>query len=561
MAINTNEIKTKLTADDQTKQAFQSAAQNANKFESGLLKMAGAFSIGTIAANLITKAVSSFSNFIKESTQGAMEDADSLRLLSARLENAGMSSNEAIPKVEAFTDSLINLGREDTVTRNSIGKLTQATGDLTKAMDLTKLASDLAASGFGDYASTTDMLIKVVQGRGERVLRQMGITMKENSTIAEQLAVIQTKVSRTTEQWTETTEGQIAIMQTRFGELKESMGLFGVWIKDVWARFINKAFEDLGLGGVKSFSENIIKGLNNIKVVGNGVLEQLGIISEKTMDERNAKIIQNTQNYIDALKGVTSKSSGLISEPFIDDLDDIEKATEEKAKKISDAYVQMSQKVSDSFKEQSSSIQDNINQLKELQNETEKAKMTAEERYQAELINMSKRANENAERISEQIKQEEQRKERGWEVRVAELVAEKNKELDIIKRAGQDVKNLNEEMAKDDLTVLREKHQKELLEIEQNSKAKEEQLKLENMQSQLNIAKTALLGMSPDYREQYISESSGFLSQIGQSKSQIVFNFNDVVAGDDGIKKIIEQTINRLNVESSLYYNSGLSNK
>jgi len=200
MAINTNEIKTKLTADDQTKQAFQSAAQNANKFESGLLKMAGAFSIGTIAANLITKAVSSFSNFIKESTQGAMEDADSLRLLSARLENAGMSSNEAIPKVEAFTDSLINLGREDTVTRNSIGKLTQATGDLTKAMDLTKLASDLAASGFGDYASTTDMLIKVVQGRGERVLRQMGITMKENSTIAEQLAVIQTKVSRTTEQ-------------------------------------------------------------------------------------------------------------------------------------------------------------------------------------------------------------------------------------------------------------------------------------------------------------------------------------------------------------------------
>jgi len=131
------------------------------------------------------------------------------------------------------------------------------------------------------------------------------------------------------------------------------------------------------------------------------------------MDERNAKIIQNTQNYIDALKGVTSKSSGLISEPFIDDLDDIEKATEEKAKKISDAYVQMSQKVSDSFKEQSSSIQDNINQLKELQNETEKAKMTAEERYQAELINMSKRANENAERISEQIKQEEQRKERG----------------------------------------------------------------------------------------------------------------------------------------------------
>jgi len=116
-------------------------------------------------------------------------------------------------------------------------------------------------------------------------------------------------------------------------------------------------------------------------------------------------------------------------------------------------------------------------------------------------------------------------------------------------------------MAKDDLTVLREKHQKELLEIEQNSKAKEEQLKLENMQSQLNIAKTALLGMSPDYREQYISESSGFLSQIGQSKSQIVFNFNDVVAGDDGIKKIIEQTINRLNVESSLYYNSGLSNK
>ncbi len=162
--------------------------------------------------------------FFKDSAQEAIKAQSEWNLVQNRIDAIGMSWKQTEGIVREFGMAMQNLGRDDEQVALGVSLLVAKTGDLSKAMEMTKAASDLASSGYNTMEDNVDAFSKILSGRGSFALRQFNIKLPETATIAEQLNAVMKKITRTTEEWAQTTEGQVAIMSMRWKELKEIVG-------------------------------------------------------------------------------------------------------------------------------------------------------------------------------------------------------------------------------------------------------------------------------------------------------------------------------------------------
>jgi hypothetical protein len=209
-----------------------------NKIGSAFKTQAGQVFSGVAAWDMLKQGAQKAFDILKDGVQGALDDSKKLNETKSIIKALGMSWEDVGAQMEEFGNKMLQLGLDDETANLQTARFAQRLkGDLAGAFEMTKLSADLAASGFGTMQENADRLEKVLSGRGMRAMVEYGIVIKDNATVAEQLAAIHNRVTRTAEDFANSTEGRVQKVKQAYDELKSALGK-GVLI----------AFSDLAKG-------------------------------------------------------------------------------------------------------------------------------------------------------------------------------------------------------------------------------------------------------------------------------------------------------------------------
>lgn len=128
-----------------------------------------------------------------------------------------------IQKTQEAGAAAAKMGFDDEAAANSMANLFQRTGDVNKAMELNKLAMDLAREKGIDLASASNMVGMVMSGNG-KVLKQYGIEISDTLTPMEALGELQTKVGGQAAEFSKTFQGQSEALNVAWGNFMELVG-------------------------------------------------------------------------------------------------------------------------------------------------------------------------------------------------------------------------------------------------------------------------------------------------------------------------------------------------
>jgi hypothetical protein len=212
------------------KRAGDKAGQTMGQRMSGGIKsasvgmFAGIGAAGALAAfSSIDAAISGTIGFLNQAKDAALEEERSLARLDAALQAnvKGWDGNsDAIEKVLA---SRMRLGFADDEQRDSLAKLVAVTKDHNKALELQRIAMDLARLRGMDLSAAGELVGKVYGGN-IGILSRYGIQLKKGTTATEALAEIQAMAAGQAEAYAETNEGKLLASQIRVGEQMERIG-------------------------------------------------------------------------------------------------------------------------------------------------------------------------------------------------------------------------------------------------------------------------------------------------------------------------------------------------
>lgn len=206
------------------------------KLSSGLkLGLAG----GAVAAGA---GIAALGGFMVEAGKAALEDKQSSDKLAGTLKKIPGITDDAIGANEDWITSMtLATNVADSDLRVAVGKLTLATGDLKKAQELTKIATDAAAGSGKSLSSITDAMAKAQNGNTASLQRMFPWLDKNKDGTVDLSEAIDglggayegaAEKAADNDPWTR--------IQTIWGELKESLGQwliplitkFGDWFKN-----------------------------------------------------------------------------------------------------------------------------------------------------------------------------------------------------------------------------------------------------------------------------------------------------------------------------------------
>ena len=164
-----------------------------------------------------------------DSVRAAVEDEQSQKLLAKALQNTTNATDEQIAATEKYVSATqIRYGVSDVKLRESLGNLSRATGDVTKAQQLNNLALDISQSTGRDLAAVSLALAKSYDGNFG-ALKKLGIPLDEAIIKSKDFNLVQAELVKlfggAAQANTQTYAGQLAIVTERVGELKESIGV------------------------------------------------------------------------------------------------------------------------------------------------------------------------------------------------------------------------------------------------------------------------------------------------------------------------------------------------
>ncbi|HEY3175680.1 MAG TPA: hypothetical protein VGK94_07960 [Candidatus Polarisedimenticolia bacterium] len=101
--------------------------------------------------------------------------------LRLQLQGLGYDADRELPKVQAFLEG-IRAGGGGLVSETlpALRQLLGLTGDLGAAMRATRLVSDMAESGMGDFSQALDAVASILSGRVSRSIKQFGINVSDD---------------------------------------------------------------------------------------------------------------------------------------------------------------------------------------------------------------------------------------------------------------------------------------------------------------------------------------------------------------------------------------------
>jgi hypothetical protein len=185
--------------------------------------MAGAFlAVGAAAGAMAIK-------IGVDSVKAAIEDEASQNKLAQALRNTVDATDATIKSTEDYiTRQQLAYGIADTKLRPALANLARATDDVGKAQQLTNLAMDISVATGKDLETVSLTLGKAYNGNFG-ALTKLGIPLDDAIKKSGDFNLVQQELTRlfggAAAENTKTYAGQLAIVQQRFGELKEGIGV------------------------------------------------------------------------------------------------------------------------------------------------------------------------------------------------------------------------------------------------------------------------------------------------------------------------------------------------
>jgi hypothetical protein len=176
-----------------------------------------------VAFGVLDRVLGSTIGFIGDATRAFIEDEQSIERLSAALKGSIPNWTGSTAAIEATLKARMRLGFTDDDQRNSLVSLLAATGDVTEALRVQRVAMDLARLKNIDLASAADALTKVEAG-SYRILKSLGIELADGATQMEALAAVERVATDQAEKYANTTGGKMLAAQVKIGESTERLG-------------------------------------------------------------------------------------------------------------------------------------------------------------------------------------------------------------------------------------------------------------------------------------------------------------------------------------------------
>ena len=158
-----------------------------------------------------------------KSVKAAAEAEKSTQALRGQLKSLGMSDD--VNRLQnQFTQLATTLGVDDEAASRAFTTILRLTGDSTKAMDGLNLALDLSANtGFADLEKNAMSVGRAMNGN-TRLFKQFGITVDENTTKQEALAIVSKRVQGQAEAFGTSATGSFQRFNEAVENLRESIG-------------------------------------------------------------------------------------------------------------------------------------------------------------------------------------------------------------------------------------------------------------------------------------------------------------------------------------------------
>lgn len=240
----------------------------------GLAKKLGPIVGGLFGVALIGKAAGAAKQFLGDSAKMAAAEESGISKLRTSIEATGASWGEAQTKLDAYLDSeLARTALDDGDGREALSRLTAATGDYNKAMDLMAITQDLARAKGMDLAGASEIVGRVAQGN-VAMLTRYGITLEKGASAEEALAELQKRFAGQAEAYAKTAEGSAKRRAITLGNLREEIGakLLPVMAKgeELFAQFVGSPLVQKGIdaliGGLGSVADKAIGIVNAFQV-------------------------------------------------------------------------------------------------------------------------------------------------------------------------------------------------------------------------------------------------------------------------------------------------------
>jgi hypothetical protein len=287
--------------------AFAQLETNTQKASYALKQYGGPAAIAVIGAVTagLTKAV-----------KAAAEDQKSQEQLKIALENTVGANKAQVASVEdSVTALMYQTATADDVLRPALSKLVRATGDVTRAQSLLKLALDISAGSGRDLTSVSTALSRAALGNFTALTR-LGIPLDQNAVKAKDLdgvlGSLASSFAGAATKNAQTFEGQVTTLKIALGELEETVGKQVIPVLSDYATVLL----DLVTKGdsvdksTKTWIDRIAKGIGflakNTPALG-PTLKALGLINDKVKEQAEyLKRIQGpTSNVTKNLKSLT----------------------------------------------------------------------------------------------------------------------------------------------------------------------------------------------------------------------------------------------------------------
>lgn len=178
---------------------------------------------GLGAARLFSTAIGKVEDVLGDATKAALEEEDSIQALGSALRASIPAWDGNTTAIERVLTARMKLGFSDDEQRNSLARLVTVTHDVDKALDIERLAMDLARFKKVDLATATQSLI-LVEGGQYRGLKQLIGSTTDITTQTQALAAVQRAASGAAADYAATNSGKLLVSQDNVGESMEKLG-------------------------------------------------------------------------------------------------------------------------------------------------------------------------------------------------------------------------------------------------------------------------------------------------------------------------------------------------
>jgi hypothetical protein len=259
-------LKLNLLADvDKFGKGLNKAGEDAKGF-GGKISKYGKVAAGAFAGLAVAAGAAAIKIGI-DGVKAAIEDEVSQKKLATTLKNVTKATDKQIQSAEEYiTKQQISYGIADTKLRPALEILVRRTDDLTKAQELNNLAIDISAATGKDLETVAQALGRAYGGNLS-ALKKLGIPLDETTIKTKDFQKAQKELTDTfggsAYENTKTYEGQLKILNERWGEMKEGIGQKALPI-------LKDLLEQVNLVAIGFSGEDQKKGLSNkVKALSN----------------------------------------------------------------------------------------------------------------------------------------------------------------------------------------------------------------------------------------------------------------------------------------------------